>query len=168
MTFEEAIEHVLSSEGGFTIDPDDTGNWTGGARNRGFLKGTKYGISAASYPTLDIKNLTREGAVVIYKREYWQKYRIDELPDRIRLHFFDVCVNSGYSRAVKILQRALGLTADGVFGSATRSKLPQITVWSYAEERSSFYVNHVRLNPGKIKFLAGWIIRVLEVTENSL
>lgn len=168
MTFEKAIKHVLSSEGGFTLDPDDTGNWTGRARGKGLLKGTKYGISAASYPALDIKNLTLEEAEAIYKRDYWQKYKIDYLPEHVRLHFFDVCVNSGYSRAVKILQRAAGIAADGVFGADTKANLPRVTVWGYAQERVAFYVNHAQLNPGKIKFLKGWIIRVLEVTKNSL
>ena len=41
-TFEEIIEVVLEHEGGFTDDPKDPGNWTGG-------KGA--GVGEASYPT---------------------------------------------------------------------------------------------------------------------
>jgi len=168
MNFNKAIEHVLSSEGGFTNDPDDDGNWTGSKKGKGILKGTKWGISAASYPTLDIFNLTREEAIVIYKRDFWDKYKIDQLPNYIQLHFFDVCVNSGYSRAVRILQGALGITIDGDFGPATRKALPRITLWKYTEERADFYVSIVKSNPTKIKYLTGWILRVLSVTEHSI
>ncbi|TDE10813.1 glycoside hydrolase family 108 protein [Dyadobacter psychrotolerans] len=167
MNFEQAIEHVLSSEGGFTMDADDPGNWTGGKKGKGILHGTKFGISAASYPGLNIKNLSRPEAIQIYKRDFWDKYKVDTLPSQIRLHFFDVCVNSGISRAVKILQRSLGVTADGDFGPVTVKNLSKANVWKYARERSDFYINHVKLYPVKQKYLAGWIGRVLDVTENS-
>jgi lysozyme family protein len=55
--FLRAFELLVGHEGGFTDDPRDTGSWTGGNAGAGQLKGRKYGISAASYPNLDIKNL---------------------------------------------------------------------------------------------------------------
>ena len=51
---------TLNVEGGYQCDPDDKGNWTGGNVGVGLLKGTKYGISAASFSNVDIKNLTKE------------------------------------------------------------------------------------------------------------
>ena len=48
--FAAAIAMVLAHEGGFQGMPDDPGNWTGGRLGDGTLKGTKFGISAASYP----------------------------------------------------------------------------------------------------------------------
>ena len=62
MTFDQCIEHILDSEGRFTLNPNDKGNYT----PSGELKGTKYGISARMYPKLDIKNLTLEQAKLIY------------------------------------------------------------------------------------------------------
>ena len=55
--FKQAFDLLIGHEGGYTNNPNDPGNWTGGKVNSGTLRGTKYGISAASYPTLDIKNL---------------------------------------------------------------------------------------------------------------
>lgn len=77
MSFSRAVEFVLGWEGGFNNDPQDSGNWTGGVVGKGVLLGTKYGISAASYPSLDIKSLTREQAVEIYHRDYWVALGLD-------------------------------------------------------------------------------------------
>ena len=57
--FERAFAVVLGHEGGYTADPADPGNWTGGAPGRGECRGTNWGISAASYPYLPIRALTR-------------------------------------------------------------------------------------------------------------
>lgn len=168
MNFDEAISHILSSEGGFTIDPDDSGNWTSGKAGIGVLKGTNWGISAASYPLLDIKNLTKAMAIKIYLNDFWLKYRIAAYPDSIRLHMLDVSVNSGNSRAVKILQRAAGITSDGVAGPQTMKAAASVDVWEYANERNDFYIIYADQNPTKRKYLKGWIRRVLNVTQSSL
>jgi len=171
MNFDEAIQHIISSEGGFTDDPDDTGNWTGGKVGAGVLKGTNWGISAASYPTLDIKNLTRAMAIKIYLNDFWLKYRIAAYPDSIRLHMLDVSVNSGNVRAVKILQRAAGFTGndiDGWAGPQTMAKAANVDVWEYANERNDFYIIYADQNPIKRKYLKGWIRRVLKVTQVSI
>jgi lysozyme family protein len=83
---------------------------------------TKYGIDAASHPGVDIRNLTRDGAIAIYARE-WQKYGIEALPEKIAVAQFDVRVNGGY--ATKWLQLAINqvagarLVVDGNMGPAT-------------------------------------------------
>ena len=79
MGFDRAFEETISLEGGFSRDPDDNGNWTGGRKGLGELKGTKYGISAAQYPSLDIENLTPHGAKEIYRRDYWNPLRLDSI-----------------------------------------------------------------------------------------
>ena len=52
--FDKAFDIIVGVEGGFSLDPNDPGNWTGGKRGVGELKGTRWGISAKSYPHLDI------------------------------------------------------------------------------------------------------------------
>ena len=58
MKFEDAFARLIGNEGEFDDSPKDRGNWTGGAIGVGELRGTKYGISAAAFPTLDIKAIT--------------------------------------------------------------------------------------------------------------
>jgi lysozyme family protein len=117
--FERAFEVVVGNEGGFTANASDPGNWTGGGCGVGQCKGTKYGISAASYPTLDIAGLSLADARAIYQRDYWDRIKADELPPSLALLAFDAAVNSGPSRAVHWMQAALGVKADGVIGPET-------------------------------------------------
>ncbi|WP_432745784.1 glycosyl hydrolase 108 family protein [Methylobacter sp. G7] len=116
MNFEKAIKRILSHEGGFTQNPTDRGNWTSGRIGVGKLKGTKYGISAMTYPDEDIKNLSWERACFLYQRDFWAPLKADRLHDGVAYQLLDFAVNSGTSNAVKAYQRALGVAADGVFG----------------------------------------------------
>jgi lysozyme family protein len=92
---EYALEHILLVEGEFQNDYNDNGNWTSGIVGRGQLKGTKFGISAAAYPTLDIENLTWEVAEKLYRRDYWTPLDLDELEPGLALAAFDWAVHSG-------------------------------------------------------------------------
>ena len=128
MNFDDAFKLVVGHEGGFTDDAKDTGNCTSGKVGVGKLNGTKYGISAAAYPTLDIKNITLDHAKEIYKRDYWLKYHCEKVPSDARFSYFDALVNSGpggktRQGAVIWLQKALGVTADGIIGNKTIAAL---------------------------------------------
>lgn len=119
MNFNDSFGLVINTEAGLTLDPKDSGNWTSGATGYGELKGSKYGISAASYPTLDIANITLDDAKVIYKRDFWDKLSLDKLPSDVSFDIFDCAVNSGISRSIKLLQKTIGSTPDGVMGQIT-------------------------------------------------
>lgn len=101
--WERSYPHVLAFEGGLSLDPRDKGNWTGGAVGEGKLKGTKYGISAGSYPDEDIPNLTKERALQLYKRDYWDPSGAGALPWPLCLIHFDTAINAGNGRANKFL-----------------------------------------------------------------
>lgn len=103
--FDEALDLTILVEGGFQKDPNDKGNWTGGEVGVGELKGTKWGISAASYPQLDIENLSLDTAGVIYRRDYWNPLGCDDIHDyRTKLWHMDFGVNSGVGRANRFLR----------------------------------------------------------------
>src|SRR5215469_6845310 len=118
--FLRSFELLVGHEGGFTDDPRDTGNWTGGKVGAGQLKGTKYGISTASYPALDIKNLRLEEAQAIYEKDFWGAAGCPDLPPRLAFAVFDSAVNNGVVRAVRWLQLAVGAAEDGIYGPATK------------------------------------------------
>lgn len=105
--FEACMAEVFKHEGGYVNDPHDPGGET------------NLGISKRSYPKEDIRNMTRARAAQIYRRDFWDKLRCDELPDGLDLVAFDAAVNSGPSRGAKWLQQALGVAADGKVGMAT-------------------------------------------------
>jgi lysozyme family protein len=141
--FDRAFAETIGHEGGFQDSPLDRGNWTGGRRGEGDLRGTKYGISAMSYPDLDIAGLTLADAKAIYQRDYWDRVSGDDLPDGVALFVFDYAVNSGVARAAMALQRIVGVADDGVIGPIT---LAAVNRWparnligALYSERGRFY-----------------------------
>jgi len=167
MTFDEAVEFVGAKEGGFTSNPDDRGNWTGGRIGSGILKGTKYGISAMSYPDLDIRSLTWQQAKSIYKTDFWDKYSVESLPESIRLFFFDSSINHGVGGAIKILQDAAGVAVDGNMGPKTMAAAKKVTPWDFARARSDYFIEASKKG-NNIAFLKGWLRRNLFVLQKSI
>lgn len=147
MKFEEAFTKLLGHEGGYVNNPKDPGGET------------IWGISKRSYPTLHIPSLTQYDAMAIYKRDFWDKCKCDELPEDIRFDVFDGAVNSGNSQSIKWLQRAIGAIDDGVIGPKTIA-LAQIQIRSlqsrYNGQRLMFMTNLTTWP----EFGAGWARRI--------
>lgn len=116
-SFDDAFATLINVEQGFTNNPLDSGNWTGGRINVGVCRGTKYGISAAAYPDIDIKALTLAQAKGLAKRDYWDKYQCDQFDARIGFQVFDAAYNGGHPALW--LQQAAGAVPDGHIGDAT-------------------------------------------------
>lgn len=126
MNFDSAFEKVLGHEGGYVNHPLDPGTET------------KFGISKRTYPYEDIKNLTLVRAKDIYRKDFWDKAKCDKMPPAVAYAVFDAAVNSGISQSIKWLQRALGVTADGVVGPQT---LTAIT-WANSEALLARFLGH--------------------------
>jgi len=105
--FNTAIERVLSNEGGYVNRADDPGGET------------QWGISKRSYPTVDIKALTRDGAKAIYLRDFWLAGQMDQFDRAIGYQVLDFAVNSGIQTAIRKLQLAAGVADDGHIGPVT-------------------------------------------------
>jgi len=105
--FEACMAEVFKHEGGYVNDPHDPGGET------------NMGISKRSYPKEDIRGMTRARAAQIYRKDFWDKLKCDDLPAGLDLVAFDAGVNSGPARGAKWLQQALGVAVDGKVGLAT-------------------------------------------------
>lgn len=121
MDFNAAFDRLISHEGGYSDDPRDPGNWTGGQVGRGDMKGTKFGIAANTYGYLDIKNLTIEQAKAIYKQDFWDV--LGEAHPAIKFQLFDAAVNHGRGNAIRFLQRAVRVADDGIWGKISQAAL---------------------------------------------
>lgn len=121
MDFNTAFARLIKTEGGFTDDPKDSGNWTGGIVGVGELKGTKFGIAASSYGYLDIKNLTVGQAKEVYERDFWNV--IGDADPSIKFQIFDASVNHGRGNAIRFLQRAVRVADDGKWGAVSQTAL---------------------------------------------
>lgn len=160
--FVDFIDRVLTHEGGWSEDPADPGNWTGGKPGVGELKGTKYGIAANTYPHLDIRNLTIDQAKAIYRRDFWQAARCDVLPPLVGFQLLDAAVNSGIGRASRWLQLAAGVTADGKIGPKTLGALqsmdPNDLCYLFLAERLDFLNDLSTFT----RYGRGWTQRIVE------
>lgn len=116
-SFDDAFTALIGNEGGFTDNPSDPGNWTGGRVGVGSCRGTKYGVSAGAYPDLDIARLTLEQAQSLAKAKYWDKYQCDQFDPRIGFQIFDAAYNGGHP--AQWLQQAAGVRPDGDIGPTT-------------------------------------------------
>lgn len=121
MNFDTAFKRLIDHEGGFSDDPKDPGNYTGGKVGVGVLKGTKYGIAANTYGHLDIKGLTLDQAKAIYERDFWNI--LGEAHPAIKFQVFDAAVNHGQSNAIRFLQRAVRVADDGAWGRVSQAAL---------------------------------------------
>lgn len=155
--FDLAIEKTLKHEGGSAItnDPDDRGGLT------------RYGISQRSYPELDISTITEAQAKEIYKRDYWDVVKGDQIqPQSVAQSIFDFAVNAGPAVSIKLAQKAAGAAPDGYIGPIT------LKAWNgahealfaarFALEKIAYYRDICTRNSSQRKFLLGWINRSLE------
>lgn len=161
MQFEIILKRVVSHEGGFTDDKEDPGNWTGGKVGKGELKGSKYGISAASYPHLDIRNLSWTHA----KEIYWQWYRDCKLYNYravMQYQLFDSAFNHGITRTNKLLQAAVGATQDGIVGKNTLAAVAAVSdediVLVFLATRLHFFTDLKHFT----KYGRGWSRRIAQ------
>lgn len=148
MNFDKAFERVIGHEGGYVNDPRDPGGET------------KYGISKRAYPYADIKNLTLDQAKDIYLRDYWNRCHIDELPDQVHFDMFDMAVNSGVAGAIKTIQRALGVTADGAWGPNTSAAARAADGYLLDKRFAGYRLQYLCDLPTFPTFGKGWVRRV--------
>lgn len=149
--FEKAMKFVREAEGGYYNHPNDPGGET------------MYGITKRDYPDLDIKNLSREKADDIFFNDYWIPSVAEKLPEPVYISYFDSAVNTGRKQANKFLQRALGVSADGVVGPITLKAIEKADTKDLAykiiEQRQAFYDMLAKNKPKLKVFLKGWTNR---------
>lgn len=149
-TFDDFIGRVLTHEGGYVNDPRDPGGET------------KFGIAKRSYPSVDIKGLTREAAIDIYRRDFWNRVQGDKLPRQFAFQALDAAVNHGIGNAVRWMQRAASVADDGIVGPMTLAAVgraePADLVLQFNAQRLRFYASLSTFDA----FGRGWIRRVAD------
>lgn len=148
MNFEIACKIVLGIEKGITTD-------AGGLTN--------FGISQNAYPDEDIKNITVERAMFLYKRDYWDRIQCDLVSPRARLAFFDGAVQHGQVTSIKLMQQALRIDDDGKIGNQTKGAFKIMKddhIVDYLWIRHEYY----KTRPDYAKNRAGWEKRLFMIT----
>jgi len=144
-TFEKALQFVLKWEGGYSNNPNDPGGLT------------IYGISKRSYPNevAKMNELWKQGkkqealniAKKIYRKNYWDKIKGDDLPFPLDFVAFDTAVNMGVGACQQLLSQANGDWKQLLFLRLLR------------------YIRLATVNPKLAVFLQGWANRVADLNE---
>lgn len=163
--FLAAIDTVLSNEGGLVDDPLDYGGIT------------NFGISLHFYQTItpsatkqDIKDMTREMAIAIYRKSFWDPNKYSMIASQaIATKTFDFAVNMGAKNANLCLQRAViaaknrAIIQDGILGTqslyAINYSPPDCVMAALKSEAAGFYRCLAEKIPSNKKFLNGWLTR---------
>lgn len=107
--YDTAFDLLMGNEGGYSNNAADPGGET------------KFGITKrvaeANGYTGEMRDLPRDTAKVIAKRQYWDTLHLDDMHPRVAFQVFDGNYNGG--RAARWLQAAAGVEQDGVIGPAT-------------------------------------------------
>jgi lysozyme family protein len=155
---ENIWKFVKRWEGGdaITNNPDDTGGLT------------KFGISQANNPDVNIRELTESKAKSLYLERYWRTAKCNEVPKFMQLIQFNCAVNCGPSTARKILQKSVGAKADGRIGPNTKNRImrfgnnPRVFVGKYLTFQVLYYFNIVQRRKSQHVWLKGWVRRTLD------
>lgn len=162
--YQTCLEMILHHEGGYVNHPKDPGGET------------NLGVTKRVYEewggTKDMKDLEVEDVAPIYRKNYWDRIKADDIASGLDLCVFDFGVNAGTGRAAKYLQSMIGTVADGGIGPNTLKKLDEYleensvedAIKNYQAERQSYYESLSTFET----FGRGWTRRVEETTESAL
>jgi lysozyme family protein len=158
--FDGALKRVLVHEDGYADHPADPGGATMQGITQRVYDGWRRRHDQLVRP---VRRIAPDEVAAIYRRQYWDAVRADDLPAGLDYALFDAAVNSGPAQAAKWLQRTLGVTADGQVGEATLAALdgraPAALIDALCDRRLAM-LRSLRTFP---TFGAGWTRRVAEV-----
>jgi lysozyme family protein len=151
------FNRLIREEGGLVDDPADSGGLT------------KYGISQASYPNVNIKALTQADAALIYQHDFYNPLQCDNINDaHLSYALFDMGVNCGVKRAAMTFQVAVNaigndLVVDGDIGIKTITAVNNcnqaLLLFIFCSLRLNYYLDIVKKSPKNSKFFIGWAKR---------
>jgi len=169
--FEAALDHVLEFEGQYSDHPDDPGGPTFQGVTIGLLAdhlGSHVGSWKRSLLVAGIKALKPRQIRMIYWENFWKTASAGSMPRGVDLMVFDAAVQHGPRRAIRMLQRGVGVEADGEIGPVTRDAVRRRSAASVVSamgaSRRAFYksLKHFRV------FGRGWMRRLDSTISRGL
>lgn len=167
--FQYCLAKVLGHEGGLSDHKADRGGLT------------NFGVTQKTYDDFRaMRGMHKQGVeridideVEMIYMGYWRDCKADRMPEPLDLFVFDCAINSGPARAIKLLQRALGIPADGLWGPQTIDALQEeISAGRvdelchiYLNEREGWYHEIVARDDSQGVFLKGWINRLTNLSK---
>lgn len=156
---------ILRWEGGFVDDPLDRG----GATNKGITIGTFRNFYGKDATVEQLKNITDEQWLHIFKSGYWDKWKADDIENQsIANIVVDWAWGSGAATSIKQVQKILGVAVDGIVGDDTLTAIniagQRNLFVKIHNRRIEFVENIVKRDPSQARFLKGWKNRINSLT----
>lgn len=162
--FDEALKAILKHEGGFVNHPKDPGGMT----NLGVTKKVWEAWVGKAVGEKEMRALTPATVAPLYRKQYWDAVKADELPAGLDYLMFDFAINAGPGRAIRTMQKAIGTTPDGAIGPKTMAALkaadPTDLIAKFSQEKELFY----KALPTFATFGRGWLRRVDEAKSHAV
>ena len=162
--FDKCLAMLLEHEGGYVNSKHDRGGMT----NLGVTKRVYDEWIGRESTEQEMRDLTPDDVAPIYKKNYWDRVKGDQLPSGVDWCAFDWAVNSGSGRPAKAIQRAVGATQDGAIGNQTlglvAEKDPKFIIDYVYTVRQAFYES---LDDFK-HFGRGWSRRNTETLHQAM
>lgn len=182
--FSRAHAFTAGWEGGLSDHPADTGGLTAYGASLKFVEGiaaTREGREflrgIGVHPPVSRETMreevTPERARAMFRREFWDRLRLDDYPFGVALTLYDAAVNCGCAQSVKFAQRGYNacvgptgvrLAVDGKVGPQTRAALSAhatpAVLTAMLDARRRFYEELAASKPSQAVFLSGWTNRV--------
>lgn len=167
--FSNILNNTLKHEGSYTVD-------VGGPTNKGVTQRSYDAYTAKKgINTKSVKELAPEDVGRFYYDEFYTAPKLDAIPyQSVKGVLFDYAVNSGNQRAVKDLQKEVGVTVDGLLGPKTLAAVDKY-VNKHGEKflshqilnrRSHYMISLSQKNPDKYsKYLQDWLGRINNLKE---
>lgn len=158
MNFETAFDLLITHEGGFSNHPDDPGGAT--------MYGVTEQVARAEGYTGPMQDLTLDFAKSVYRKRYWDACQCEVMPDPVRYPLFDAAVNSGPAQAIKWLQSAAGVKADGKIGPVTRSAVINLNPYALTKNMVGIRLRFMTELKNWPSFSKGWARRIAAILES--
>ena len=164
MNFDKCMSMLLSHEGGYVNHPSDPGGMT----NLGVTKRTYDEYHGTDVTEDEMRALTKADVEPIYRRNYWNRCRCQDLPSGVDWAVFDFAVNAGTGRAAKALQQAVEVEQDGSIGPLTLMKVKIVPVENIINRTAVYREQFYRSLKTFDTFGRGWLRRNDETREQAL
>ena len=151
---------ILRWEGGYINDQADLGKQT----NKGVTLSTYRSVFGKNKTVSDLKKITDEQWEFIFKKFYWDKWKADDIKDQNVANILVDWLWCSGSYGIKIPQRVLGVSVDGIVGSKTIAAINardgRELFDTIKHERKDFIDRICQTRPQNRKFKNGWMNRI--------
>lgn len=171
--FDLLAKFILSYEGGFVNHPNDKGRETNKGVTIAVWRAQGYDKNGDGHIDVkDLKLISDADAMAIMRKFYWNRWQADKIEDQSIANLLVDFVWGSGAWGIKIPQRVLGVTIDGVVGTKTLATInaqePKALFAKLKDARLQYINDIIAKTPSFAVFRAGWVRRLNAIEYGRL